>query len=112
MRTDLIQLLRQHGIRPSAQRVAIAEVVLAPEDHPGADQVLAAVQSRMPVVSRATVYNTLRVLVEKGLLRELVLADGKRIYDPKVERHHHFVDDRTGAVQDVPWEALEVARID
>lgn len=103
-----VDLLRRHGIQPSAQRVAIAEFVLATDAHPSADQVLVAVRERMPMVSRATVYNTLHVLVAGGLLRELELAEGRVAYDPKIEPHHHFIDESTGAIRDVPWQALEV----
>jgi len=109
---DMVEVLRRHGIQPSAQRVAIAEVVLATSAHPSADQVLQAVRARLPQVSRATVYNTLHVLVEGGLLRELELAEGRVAYDPKVEPHHHFIDEATGAIRDVAWEALDVRGVE
>lgn len=102
--------LEQHGIRPSAQRVAIAGYVLRTDEHPSADRVFQTVRRAFPHVSRATVYNTLKLFVEKGLLQELVLAPGFVVYDPKTERHHHFVEDDTGAIRDVPWEALHVER--
>ena len=60
MQPDLIALLRSHAVHPSPQRVAIAEYVLATDEHPAADQVLERVQRRMPVISRETGYNTLR----------------------------------------------------
>jgi len=41
-----------------------------------------------------------------------VLAEGKVVFDPNVEPHHHFIDEATGAIHDVPWQALEVRRID
>lgn len=109
---DMAEVLRRHGIQPSAQRVAIAEVVLSTSAHPSADQVLQAVRARLPQVSRATVYNTLHVLVAGGLLRELELAEGRVAYDPKVEPHHHFVDEATGAIRDVPWDALDVRGVE
>ena len=109
---DVVEVLRRHGIQPSAQRVAIAEVVLSTCAHPSADQVLHAVRARLPQVSRATVYNTLHVLVEGGLLRELELAEGRVAYDPKVEPHHHFIDEATGAIRDVPWDALDVRGVE
>lgn len=64
------------------------------------------------MLSRATVYNTLNLLVEKGLLRQLNLAEGRVAFDPKMERHHHFVDEVSGRIHDVPWDALEVRRVD
>jgi len=112
MRHDVvIALLTRHGIQPSAQRVAVADYVLYTDEHPSADRVFARVRKSLPVLSRATVYNTLNLLVKKGLLRELVLSEGKIVFDPKLERHHHFVDDQTGRISDVPWEALEVKKV-
>lgn len=112
MRHDvLIALLTQHGIQPSAQRVAVADYVLYTDEHPSADRVFAKVRKSLPVLSRATVYNTLNLFVKKGLLRELVLAEGKIVFDPKLERHHHFLDEATGRISDVPWEALEVRKV-
>jgi Fur family iron response transcriptional regulator len=103
--------LTEHGIQPSAQRVAVAEYVLFTTDHPSADQVWAEVKRSFPMLSRATVYNTLHLFTEKGLLRELVLAEGKVVFDPKLDPHHHFLDDETGEIVDVPWSALDVRRV-
>jgi Fe2+ or Zn2+ uptake regulation protein len=112
MTTSAVTLLEEAGIQPSAQRVAVADYVLATEDHPSADQVWARVKERFPMLSRATVYNTLNLFVEKGLLRELVLAEGKVVFDPKLAPHHHFIDDETQNIVDIPWDALQVANID
>jgi Fe2+ or Zn2+ uptake regulation protein len=106
-----VQQLREHGIQPSAQRVAIAEYVLFTDEHPSAEQVLERVRARFPMLSRATVYNTLNLFVHKGLLRELVLTEGRVVFDPKTERHHHFVDTSTGAIYDVPWEAAKIEQV-
>jgi Fe2+ or Zn2+ uptake regulation protein len=109
---DTVALLRQHGIQPSAQRVAVADYVLHTSDHPSADQVFARVRGTLSVLSRATVYNTLNLLVAKGLLRAHTLSGGRTVFDPLLDRHHHFIDDDTGEIVDVPWNAVKVARID
>ncbi len=109
---EVPEVLRRHGIQPSAQRVAVADFVLQTEAHPSADQVWGQVRSSFPMISRATVYNTLNLLVRKGLLRQLVLAEGKVVFDPNVHPHHHFVDESTGAIHDVPWDAVEVRRVE
>src|SRR5687768_1152420 len=100
-RVAVISLLEKSGIRPSAQRVAVAEYVLSTEEHPTADRVWSKVKGKVPVLSRATVYNTLNLFVEKGLLRQLILAEGSVVFDPNVHPHHHFIDDETGAIHDV-----------
>ncbi|MCE9593141.1 MAG: transcriptional repressor [Planctomycetes bacterium] len=109
---EVAELLRTHDVQPSAQRVAIAEYVLDTDEHPSADQVWSRVMEAFPMVSRATVYNTLNLLVEKGLLRQHVLAEGRIVFDPLVEPHHHFIDEETGRIHDVPWDAIKVSRVD
>ena len=111
MKRETLQALTEHGIQPSAQRVAVADYVLYTTDHPSADQVWAEVKRGFPLLSRATVYNTLNLFTEKGLLRELVLAEGKVVFDPKLDPHHHFLDEETGEIVDVPWSALDVRRV-
>jgi Fur family transcriptional regulator, iron response regulator len=109
---DVVDQLREHGIQPSAQRIAVAEYVLATEEHPSADQVFQRVKRRVPYISRATVYNTLNLFVEKGLLRTLNIAEDSVVFDPKLETHHHFVDEETGTIHDVPWDKVKVCNID
>jgi Fe2+ or Zn2+ uptake regulation protein len=109
---DVVSLLRDHGVQPSAQRVAVGEYVLSTDTHPSADEIWHKVKRTFPMISRATVYNTLNLFVHKGLLRELVLAEGRVVFDPKVEPHHHFIDDHTGAIYDVPWGAVRVSNVE
>jgi Fe2+ or Zn2+ uptake regulation protein len=104
--------LRRNRIQPSAQRVAVAEYVLFTDAHPTAEQVWMEVRARRPSISRATVYNTLNLFVKNGLLRPIQLSEGRVGFDPNLERHHHFVDEASGAVLDIPWDALEVRRVD
>jgi Fe2+ or Zn2+ uptake regulation protein len=111
MNLELIERLKEAGVQPSAQRLAVAEYVLDTEQHPSADQVLEQVQRALPMLSRATVYNTLNLFVEKGLLRQLVLAEGRVVFDPRLEPHHHFIDDETGEIEDVPWAAVKVGDV-
>ena len=111
MKSDQATALRDHGINPSAQRVAVAQYVLHTDQHPSADEVWTRVKKRFPHVSRATVYNTLNLFVEKGLLRPFVLTEGRVVFDPKTDDHHHFVDEDSGQIHDVPWDAVKVANV-
>jgi Fe2+ or Zn2+ uptake regulation protein len=106
--SDLIALLRSVGLQPTPQRVAVARFVLGATSHPTADQVLAKARKECPTLSRATVYNTLARLAERGLLRPQTIREGVVVFDAHTERHHHFIDDATGTIYDVPWEALSV----
>jgi Fe2+ or Zn2+ uptake regulation protein len=112
MPVDAITALRERGIQPSAQRVAVADYVLNTCDHPSADKVASTVRKKFPIISRATLYNTLNVMVEKGLLQEFVLNDSKTVFDANVGRHHHFFDEHSGRIYDIPWESLKVSKLE
>jgi len=104
--------VRDHAIQPSAQRLAVASFILSTDRHPSADEVWRQARAKLPMISRATVYNTLNLFVDKGLVRELVLAEGRIVFDCNLEHHHHFIDETDGAIYDVPWDALRVSQID
>lgn len=100
--------LLAHGIKPSAQRVAVADYILSTADHPSADAVHEEVQAHFPAISRATVYNTLNLFVDNGLIRAHVLTEGSTVFDPNTEPHHHLIDEETGTIHDIPFDAIEV----
>jgi len=105
---DVISLLTDAGIQPTPQRVAVVRFVVGTYAHPSADEVWAKVKHTCPTISRATVYNTLNLLVENGLLTTQVLCEGTVVFDPLLEPHHHFVDETTGRIYDIPWDAVKV----
>ena len=111
MNQNVVELLVARGIQPSAHRVAVAQYVLATDEHPSADVVWSRVKERFPMISRATVYNTLNLFVEKGLLRELHLTAESVVFDPNVDRHHHLIDEESGRIYDIPWGDVEVCNI-
>ncbi|MBI4721232.1 MAG: transcriptional repressor [Chitinivibrionia bacterium] len=112
MMDNLLAIFRDNGIRPTPQRLEVARYALAASDHPSADRVLQMVRMKWPAVSRATVYNTLHLLVEKGLLATRILKEGVVVFEPRVGRHHHFIDEKTGEIRDVPWHSLKVTGFD
>ncbi len=103
-----IDILRRHGIQPTPQRLAVAEVVWDRKGHPSAEEVLKKVRRKCPTVSRATVYNTLNLFVKKGLVKQQILKEGSAVFDAEVGPHHHFIDEETGEIHDVPWNSLRV----
>lgn len=108
-RPALIALLRKHGIAPTHQRLEIAQVLFGRCHHLSADQILAAVNERHAETSKATVYNTLNLFRDRGLIRE-VIVDPKRVfYDPNTEPHHHFYNVDTGEITDIDAAALSVS---
>ncbi len=109
MKPDVTHILEEHGIQPTAQRVAIAKYVLHSTEHPWADKVWTGVQESCPTICRATVYNTLNLFVEKGLLGELHLAPDFVLFGRNTDRHHHFIDEDTGRIYDIPWNQVKVS---
>lgn len=104
----ILELLRKCGIQPTSQRLAVAKFVLSTDTHPTAEEVFTRVQPSCPTLSKATVYNTLNLLVERGLLRTQNLREDAVVFDARTERHHHFIDDKTGKVYDIPLEAVDI----
>lgn len=100
--------LRTKGINPTHQRIEIAQVLLERDQHLSADQILARVNAREVETSKATVYNTLRLFLDKGLIRELIVDPNKVFYDPNVEPHHHIYNIATGEITDVPAAGVRV----
>ncbi len=106
---ELTERLREHGIQPTPQRLLVAECLSkATGIHPTADEVLRLVRLRWPAVSRATVYNTLNLFAEKGLVRRQTLREGIAVFDPTPDPHHHLVDVDSGEIVDLPAEVLRV----
>lgn len=108
-RHQLIALLRRHGIAPTHQRLEIANVLFSRCEHLAADRILTLVNERHAETSKATVYNTLKLFRDSGLIRE-VIVDPKRVfYDPNTEPHHHLYNVDTGEITDIPAEDLVVS---
>src|SRR5438445_8719710 len=94
--------LSECGIRPTAQRVQIALLLLAAPQHLSAEQILASLRSAGARVSKATVYNTLNLFAARGLIRQLSVDGSRAWFDSNVDAHYHFHDVDTGALIDVP----------
>jgi Fur family iron response transcriptional regulator len=107
-RENISERLRAHGITPTHQRIEIALVLLEKRWHPSADQILAAVNVRYAETSKATVYNTLKLFLEKGLVRELIVDPSKIFYDSNTGVHHHFYDVSSGDITDIPAEGVHL----
>ncbi len=110
-RQRLQAMLAEHGIQPTAQRVRIAEVLFAREQHLTADQVIRALARAGTRVSKATVYNTLNLFATKGLLKQLQVDTARAIFDSNTAPHHHFHVEDTDELIDVPPGAVEIARL-
>jgi Fur family iron response transcriptional regulator len=95
------QVLENHAIRPTSQRIDIAKMLLAKPQHLSAEQVLAHVNTKDNLVSKATVYNTLNLFVDKGLIKQVIIDSRYVFYDSNTEPHHHFYNEDTGLLNDI-----------
>ena len=103
-----IELLERCSLTPTPQRVAVVRSVMAARKHLSADAVFKRARRICHSVSRATVYNTLNLLVERHILKAQVLLGETIVFDANMQRHHHFVDEETGEIVDIPWEDLAI----
>src|SRR5882724_10359661 len=100
-RHNLADKLRAHGINPTHQRIEIAFALFSRREHLSADQVMAIVNERHSETSKATVYNTLNLFLEKKLIREVIVDPNKIFYDPNTSAHYHMYDVESGKLTDI-----------
>lgn len=108
-RDNLADVLRGHGINPTHQRIEIAHALFSRREHLSADRILAIVNDRHSETSKATVYNTLNLFLEKKLIREVIVDPQKVFYDPNTEPHHHFYNVDTGELTDIDAGAITLS---
>lgn len=98
---EIEAILRDHQVYPTAQRMAIAKILFARHQHVTADQLHTRLKQGGFLVSKATVYNTLALFVENGLLFEIFIDPSCVYYDSNIAHHHHFYNVDTGELTDI-----------
>jgi len=109
--TEISGLLAEHGITPTPQRIEVAEILLERPQHLSADQIIERLRLAGSRVSKATVYNSLKLFGEKGIVRELTVDPERRFYDSTTRAHHHFYNVDTGELADIPDELVRFASL-
>ena len=110
-RSRILGLLEAHGILPTPQRVEVAEILLERPQHLSADQIIDTLRDRDSAVSKATVYNTLNLFSERGLVRELAVDPERKFYDSTTTPHHHFYNVDTRELSDIGDDAVEFLKL-
>jgi len=100
---EIKRSLEDSGLRCTPQRYAVMAFLMECHRHPTAAEIFDAVNRVDPRSSRATTYNNLRDLVEAGLVREVAVEGRAARFDARGMRHHHFICDRCGNVEDLDW---------
>lgn len=104
--TTAIDILNSHNIRPSVQRIAILKYLLEHRIHPTVDDIYLALNPTMPTLSKTTVYNVLRNLVENGAVLALTIDEKNVRYDADTSSHAHFRCQSCGELYDIEQPTL------
>lgn len=97
---NLSDELLKKEIRPSFQRIKVLEYLINQPYHPTVDQIYNGLKKEVPTLSKATVYNTLNLLLEARLARVVTIEDNETRYDLTMSNHGHFKCDLCGAIFD------------
>ena len=110
-RDGVVRLLSEYRVKPTQQRITVAEVLLAEPTHLSAEQIISAVRKAGEKISKATVYNTLKVLVDSGLIRQIHLDPDRSVYDSTRSTHHHFHDVDSNTLWDINPEDIQFSKL-
>jgi Fur family iron response transcriptional regulator len=109
VRSDILAKFHERGVLPTAQRMEVANVLLTKAQHLSAEQIIDRLRQENCAVSKATVYNTLNLFIERGLIKECLVDPERRFYDSITEPHHHFYNVDTGELSDIPMSEIEIS---
>lgn len=104
---DLIKVFRENRHKVTAQRLAICKFILSRKDHPMAEQIYQELRIEYPTISLGTIYKTLHLLKELGLIQELGFNEGSIRYDPDMELHINMVCSKCGKISDYKTENVK-----
>jgi Fe2+ or Zn2+ uptake regulation protein len=104
-------LASKRGLAVTHQRQVVYEAVIAAHGHHSPEQIYQTVRKHIPSISLATVYNNLRLFVERGLLREVTPHSSTLRVDGNLEPHHHLVCSRCKTVQDIEGDFIDLKRV-
>lgn len=109
--TDALTCLNDHGVKPSVQRLAVMDYLLQHRTHPTVEEIHQALVADIPTLSKATVYNTLRLLVDKGAVLQLTIDERQTCYDGDTSPHGHFLCRHCGRIYDIPLKRQNLIRV-
>lgn len=110
-RSEILEKFHVHSILPTPQRLEVAGILLEKPQHLSADQIIDRLRGAGSSVSKATVYNTLNLFSERGLVKELTVDPERTYYDSSTRPHHHFYNLDSGALTDIDAAGVEVLNL-
>ena len=107
-RSTILAKFEEHDILPTPQRLEVADILLLKPQHLSAEQIIDRLRDNGSTVSKATVYNTLKLFEKNGLIKERIVDPERRFYDSSTHPHHHFYHVDTGTLTDIPAEDIAI----
>jgi Fur family iron response transcriptional regulator len=108
-RSEILAKFENHDILPTPQRLEVAAILLRKPQHMSAEQIIADLRARNSTVSKATVYNTLKLFEKNGLIKECIVDSERRFYDSVTTPHFHFYNVDTGELSDIATDGIRIS---
>ena len=105
------KVLRAVNIKPTNQRIDIAKFILIKDQHLSAEDIFLSFNDNKHGISRATVYNTLNLFADKGLVRRVIIDSSKIYYDSKITPHSHYYNVDTGEIIDFEFNDAQISQL-
>lgn len=102
---------RSAGLKLTYQRMEIFRQLASSTDHPSAETLYSRLRQQMPTLSLDTVYRTLSVLEQCGLVRKVMTAESQARFEAETEPHHHLICDKCRTIIDFTWDFLDHAEL-
>jgi len=102
---QIICCLQKNNIKPSYARIKIYEYLTVKRNHPAVDMIYNELSAEIPTLSKTTVYNTLGLLADAGLVRAITIEDNETRYDAGMQDHGHFKCESCGRIFDFSFES-------
>lgn len=100
--------LEENGIRPSSQRILMLKYLSENKEHPTADKIYVDLSQTLPTISKATVYNNLKLFLNKGIINEVSIDNNEAHYDMVGKDHAHFICKECKKIKDLEIEGLKI----
>ena len=107
-----VQILKEHGLKVTPQRLEILRYLDTHKVHPTADIIYSELKKSNPSLSKTTVYNTLQHLGEHGLVYSLTISGSELRFDSNINQHHHFLCKTCGSIIDIDIECPNAKKVE
>ncbi len=108
-RSEILAKFQNHGVMPTPQRIEVAAILLRKPQHMSAEQIIDGLRDKSSTVSKATVYNTLKLFEKNGLIKECIVDSERRFYDSVTHPHYHFYNVDTGKLSDIATDEIRIS---